>query len=81
MEENAHEAAEALEETVAALVLPAHLSPAEAAFLQRLARDGVAGRHVLCLLWHFIIGLGKLALAVTAIAAALSIAFHWRVQQ
>lgn len=66
----------------ASLLRPYHarrLTQEEAEFIKRLARDGVAGRHVLCLAWHAIVALGKLALALSAIIGAIAIASGWRV--
>ena len=74
MEEHDAEAAEMLHEhnLAADLLLP--LTKEEALFVKRLARDGVAGRHVLCLFWNFLIGLGKLAFALSAIGAVFALA-------
>jgi hypothetical protein len=64
-----------------ARVIVVNLTPEQVAFLQHFAEEALAGRHMLCLFWRLVVGLGKLALALSAIVGAFAVATGWRVHQ
>lgn len=80
-EHEEEEEARALFDQHGHVVYSARLTAEERAFLKRFAVDGVAGRHVICLCWHFLIALGKLAFALSAVVAAGALLFGWRVHR
>lgn len=56
------------------------LTAQEAVFLKDFAANAVAGRHVLCLVAHALVALGKVVLALSVLGAAIATMRGWRHQ-